>query len=160
MHLSIYSLLLAIGEIIAYHQNDYEVVSERYEIPIIAFRKRVKLQIKVEAYKFASNEYRGFPMDSSENACAVLSQNKYGVNVIYKCGNLPHCPFKRVNIILLVNLIIFLQGNYTLCNFQPDYKQFPPYIPSGRYRLDFIFTYGSDTVYILQWMAQVKRKFD
>ncbi|KAF2878735.1 hypothetical protein ILUMI_27429, partial [Ignelater luminosus] len=49
----------------------------------------------VQGYKFASNEYRLFPIQFDDNMCRCLRRNVYGFQNLYKCGHPPICPMSK-----------------------------------------------------------------
>ncbi|KAF2892319.1 hypothetical protein ILUMI_13850, partial [Ignelater luminosus] len=51
--------------------------------------------ISFQAYKFASNEYRLFPIVFTINLCDVLSRNEFGLGNLYDCGSFPRCPMQK-----------------------------------------------------------------
>lgn len=55
-----------------------------------------------QAYKFASNEYRLFPIRLAFNLCEALDKNEFGLNSIFQNGNFTGCPIKAVRIIPVV----------------------------------------------------------
>ncbi|KAF2882360.1 hypothetical protein ILUMI_23817 [Ignelater luminosus] len=163
-------LLSSISEVLTYHQSDYRVISEWYEfIPNVKYLQNFKyinfkynrtfhalnasayLKINVgnnvafstQAYKFSSNEYRLFPLQFDANLCVCLKEDTFGLQNVYNCGNAPRCPI--------------VKGNYSMCNWQPDYNKFPPYMPTGRYRLDLNFTYFGDMICLAKWQLEITR---
>ncbi|KAF2903424.1 hypothetical protein ILUMI_02764 [Ignelater luminosus] len=167
---TIVTLLSLISGFLTYHQNDYRIISEWFElVPNSKLLQNFKyinfkynrtfhalnastyfkvnfgndVVFSAQAYKFSSNEYRLFPLQFNANICQCLKENTFGVQNLYNCGNAPRCSM--------------VKGNYTLCNWQPDYKQFPPYIPTGRYRLDLNFTYFDEMVVLVKWYFEVLR---
>ncbi|KAF2887779.1 hypothetical protein ILUMI_18394 [Ignelater luminosus] len=132
-----------------YHQNDYDVQVERVEIVWYSksFARDVKLGYvfynrtqKVfngsayllvnistdvtgvaEFFKFASNEYREFPMRVGANLCHEYANNNFKAREILKnISNVKPCPAPK--------------GYYYVGNLVLDYSRFPPYIPRGRYK--------------------------
>ncbi|KAF2893727.1 hypothetical protein ILUMI_12445, partial [Ignelater luminosus] len=51
--------------------------------------------IIIQCYKFASNEYRLFPIRFQINACSVISNNIIGITGFFKCGNFTGCPLLK-----------------------------------------------------------------
>ncbi|KAF2896978.1 hypothetical protein ILUMI_09197, partial [Ignelater luminosus] len=49
----------------------------------------------LQAYRFASNEYRLFPLAFEAGVCDTLQNEDFGINNIYKCGNAPSCPMSK-----------------------------------------------------------------
>ncbi|KAF2894625.1 hypothetical protein ILUMI_11549, partial [Ignelater luminosus] len=49
----------------------------------------------VQAYKFASNEYRLFPLYFKVNVCEEFAKDGFGVRNMLLCGNLGNCPIKK-----------------------------------------------------------------
>ncbi|KAF2894246.1 hypothetical protein ILUMI_11927 [Ignelater luminosus] len=103
---------------------------------------RYDLKAQVQAYKFASNEYRLFPLAFEASVCDTLKNDDFGINSIYNCGNAPRCPLHK--------------GNYTTCNWGPNYERFPPHWPVGRYRVDFTFMFMQKEISCLSWYMEVK----
>ncbi|KAF2886464.1 hypothetical protein ILUMI_19709 [Ignelater luminosus] len=132
-----------------YHQNDYDVQVERVEVVWYnrsigrdfkvnyvfynrsqkAFNVSVYLLVNlstditgtVQFYKFASNEYREFPMRVGANLCHEYAKNNFNIKELLKnTSNARNCPLPK--------------GYYYVRYFVPDYSRFPPYIPRGRYK--------------------------
>ncbi|KAF2887997.1 hypothetical protein ILUMI_18176, partial [Ignelater luminosus] len=49
----------------------------------------------VQCYKFASNEYRLFPVRFQINSCSIFANNIAGVTGFFKCGNFTGCPLRK-----------------------------------------------------------------
>ncbi|KAF2879645.1 hypothetical protein ILUMI_26527, partial [Ignelater luminosus] len=49
----------------------------------------------IQAYRFASNEYRLFPMRFQYNYCAGIEKNLAGLSRQYNCVNNKQCPLKK-----------------------------------------------------------------
>ncbi|KAF2886257.1 hypothetical protein ILUMI_19916 [Ignelater luminosus] len=132
-----------------YHQNDYDVQIERVEVVWTntsiardaklnyvfynrsqkAFNASVYLLVNlstdmtgvVQFYRFASNEYREFPMRVGANLCHEYAKNNFNVKELLKNrSNLIDCPLPK--------------GYYYVRYLVPDYSRLPPYIPRGRYK--------------------------
>ncbi|KAF2891969.1 hypothetical protein ILUMI_14204, partial [Ignelater luminosus] len=91
--------------------------------------------VLVQAYRFASNEYRLFDF------CAAMITNDFGLRGLTKCGNLTLCPFKK--------------GKRVVCNFTPDGNRFPPLIPAGSYKVDSVICKGEAEVLALELYAKI-----
>ncbi|KAF2892079.1 hypothetical protein ILUMI_14094, partial [Ignelater luminosus] len=48
-----------------------------------------------QAYKFASNEYRLFPLRLELNACQAVNKNIVGLKSLTYCGNFTGCPLLK-----------------------------------------------------------------
>lgn len=53
----------------------------------------------VQAYKFASNEYRVFPLRFQIGFCVAFNKNIGGFGDFTKCRNFDGCPIKKVKFI-------------------------------------------------------------
>ncbi|KAF2905353.1 hypothetical protein ILUMI_00823 [Ignelater luminosus] len=93
------------------------------------------LDLVIQAYKFASNEYRLFPIRFSLNFCDAYQKNLIGAQTTKRCGNLAGCP-------ILKNVTI------RVCNWSPDPSQFPPMIPNGRYMVEFQAMFRSIEMFV------------
>ncbi|KAF2897927.1 hypothetical protein ILUMI_08248 [Ignelater luminosus] len=163
--------MLVFSGVLMYEQNDYIMILEHVEI--VSYNKQHvgfaktrnfkynrthtgtnftlkmltafgnNLQMEIQGYKFASNEYRLFPITFAVNICATIAKNDFGLQNLYSCGNFSRCPFKK--------------GNFVICNWSPDYSKFPPFIPAGSYMMDYILTYFDQPVLQAQGYASVKR---
>ncbi|KAF2894314.1 hypothetical protein ILUMI_11862, partial [Ignelater luminosus] len=49
--------------------------------------------VVIQSYKFASNEYRLFPMRMQLNVCEAIDEDVVGLKSLTKCGNFTGCPF-------------------------------------------------------------------
>ncbi|KAF2895563.1 hypothetical protein ILUMI_10611, partial [Ignelater luminosus] len=49
----------------------------------------------IQAYRFASNEYRLFPMRFQISVCDALKSNFAGLQRYRRCGNFSGCPFLK-----------------------------------------------------------------
>ncbi|KAF2894312.1 hypothetical protein ILUMI_11860, partial [Ignelater luminosus] len=107
-----------------FHQSDYNVTFERVEI--VNFNKRYMKRLEavtfkynrtcavvnatwmlnvntgyssnvvVQAYRFASNEYRLFPALRLElNVCEAINENLIGLKRLKHCSNFTGCPFLK-----------------------------------------------------------------
>lgn len=52
--------------------------------------------MKVQVYKFASNEYRRFPINFPVNLCRALEEDIFGARKLLVCGNFTDCPLNKV----------------------------------------------------------------
>ncbi|KAF2893249.1 hypothetical protein ILUMI_12924, partial [Ignelater luminosus] len=99
------------------------LVSFRYNRTIIALNLTLRFNIDVCAdieVRFASNEYRDFPIRFAATMCKAMDADLGGTKqVMGKCGNVSNC--------------IFLKDiTYHVCNAVPDESKLPPYIPLGK----------------------------
>ncbi|KAF2897442.1 hypothetical protein ILUMI_08733, partial [Ignelater luminosus] len=102
--------------------------------------------IITQAYKFASNEYRLFPMRFEFNLCdAVFKYNMFGLESLQNCGNFT-CSTEKGQ-------------TYHVCNWTLEQAKFPPYIPTGRYMMELQYLYLTDEVLVLHGYAGVVRPF-
>ncbi|KAF2891819.1 hypothetical protein ILUMI_14354, partial [Ignelater luminosus] len=106
-----------------FHQNDYKLNFER--IDLVYFRKQYLQHFNivtfkynrtsavinatwtfhvdvgydhnviVQAYRFASNEYRLFPIRLQLNVCDAIKGNVIGLGNVIHCGNFTGCPFSK-----------------------------------------------------------------
>ncbi|KAF2897720.1 hypothetical protein ILUMI_08456, partial [Ignelater luminosus] len=49
----------------------------------------------LQTYKFASNEYRLFPIRFQLNFCEAFNRNVAGFHSLTRCGNFTGCPFLK-----------------------------------------------------------------
>ncbi|KAF2886551.1 hypothetical protein ILUMI_19622, partial [Ignelater luminosus] len=49
--------------------------------------------MRIQAFKFMSNEYRLFPMRFQFNLCSYAEKNEFGLHTMFECGNFS-CPVK------------------------------------------------------------------
>ncbi|KAF2892545.1 hypothetical protein ILUMI_13630 [Ignelater luminosus] len=132
-----YHLIVERAEI-SYYNKIYmktaSVVSFRYNRTTIAVNLTLRFNIDVGAnleVKFASNEYRDFPLRFGDTVCRALDADLSGIKqMIAKCGNMSDCTF-------------FKDRTYHVCNTVPDESKLPPYMPSGRYMLEIEMSYRS-----------------
>ncbi|KAF2888422.1 hypothetical protein ILUMI_17751 [Ignelater luminosus] len=113
-------------------QTDYKAEFERYELMII------------QAYRFASNEYRLFPLRFQFNYCAGIENNIVGMSAPNKCAREKECPLKKDQI-------------YRICNFTPNPSKMPPFIPDGRYMIEVQATYLSEEIYLTRGYLSISR---
>lgn len=52
----------------------------------------------LQAYKFASNEYRLFPLRFEISFCDAVKKNVIGLQGLTRCGNFTGCPLLKVRI--------------------------------------------------------------
>lgn len=94
----------------------------------------------MQGYRFASNEYRLFPIVFERNVCNVLKDDEFGLRNIYKCGSqAPTCPFKTV---VCVSKIAYTLLSLTSTSFR-DHTKFVTGILTNQsfhplYRLEVI----------------------
>ncbi|KAF2894424.1 hypothetical protein ILUMI_11752 [Ignelater luminosus] len=101
-----------------------------------------ELVVMVQFYRFASNEYRLFPLRFQDKFCKFFEENVTGFQRLLNCGNFVGCP---------------LVSNITFCNFIPDESKFPPLIPSGSYRLNLHALYSNNELFVLEVYAKITR---
>ncbi|KAF2888083.1 hypothetical protein ILUMI_18091, partial [Ignelater luminosus] len=99
--------------------------------------------IIVQAYKFASNEYRLFPLRFQFNFCDLFIKDIGGVGSA-KCKNFVGCPSQKGK-------------EYHICNFGPDASKLPPFIPNGRYMLELQGMYGTNEIWLAKVYGEVVR---
>ncbi|KAF2890685.1 hypothetical protein ILUMI_15488 [Ignelater luminosus] len=152
-----------------FHQNDYKMEFERLEV--VDFNKQHMKRLEIvtfkynctctvinatwmfntdvgydynvvtQAYKFASNEYRLFPLRLQLNGCEAFCENVGGLKRL-TCGNLTGCP-------ILKNKL------QTICNWSPDPARFLPFIPDGKYMLELQGFFQTSELYRLRFYASV-----
>ncbi|KAF2886927.1 hypothetical protein ILUMI_19246 [Ignelater luminosus] len=134
-----------------FHQDDYDVEIERAEVAWYnkTFAKDVKfgyvhynrtqrvlngsihiledvstkLTLVVQFYKFASNEYRFFPITVGANVCEEYEKNNFKIrDLLSKTSNIKPCSLKK-GLYYIRNLVM------------NDFSHFPPHMPRGRYKL-------------------------
>ncbi|KAF2884918.1 hypothetical protein ILUMI_21252 [Ignelater luminosus] len=106
-----------------------------------------KLEIVVQAYRFASNEYRLFPLRMQLNYYDAIEKDIIGLQNALKspCGNsFAGCP-------ILKNRV----GGF--CKWSPDPAHFPPNIPDGKYMVELQGTFDSNEMYVLHGYGTVFR---
>lgn len=94
-------------------------------------------QVIVQAFKFASNEYRYFPLRLQINLCNLYTKDMVGFGYSGQCRNFVGCPKEEVLLRLILWKVLFIQmflqeKLYQICNFVPDVSKLPPLIPNGR----------------------------
>ncbi|KAF2900862.1 hypothetical protein ILUMI_05321 [Ignelater luminosus] len=102
------------------------------------------LQITYQYYKFASNEYRLYPIRFQVLMCDRYDQDFGGFGSFTKCKNFKGCPYEK-------------ERNYTVCNYKPDSSKFPPLVPSGRYKIEAEGTYGSTQLWNSYLLIEITR---
>ncbi|KAF2887605.1 hypothetical protein ILUMI_18568 [Ignelater luminosus] len=102
------------------------------------------LVVMLQAYRFASNEYRLFPMRMQDKFCNFLKANVAGTQRLLNCGNFGGC-------------LLASNTNITLCNFIPDGSKFPPLIPSGSYKMDLHALYSNNELYVIEAYVKIVR---
>ncbi|KAF2882254.1 hypothetical protein ILUMI_23922 [Ignelater luminosus] len=124
------------------------LVSFRYNRTIIAQNFTFRFNIDVGAnleVRFASNEYRYFPLRLGDRICRALDADSGGLKqMIGKCGNISDCMF-------------FKDRTYHVCNAVPDESKLPPHIPSGRYMLEIEVSYGSIKLFVAKIYFAITR---
>ncbi|KAF2894313.1 hypothetical protein ILUMI_11861, partial [Ignelater luminosus] len=148
-----------------FHQSDYNVSFERVEI--VNFNKQYMKRLEAvtfkynrtcavvnatwilninfgynlntitQAYRFASNEYRLFPLRLQLNACEAVKKNVVGLKRLTYCGNFTGCPILKDQLILM-------------CNWTPDEAHFPPFVPDGNYMLEIQGLFKTFDLYTLR----------
>ncbi|KAF2900758.1 hypothetical protein ILUMI_05428, partial [Ignelater luminosus] len=83
--------------------------------------------VQSQIYKFASNEYRYFPVELTYNLCHELKDDHFGiVESLRKSAEFKlECPFKK--------------GFLSLKNGMIDFSKFPPHAPLGQYMDQVVF---------------------
>ncbi|KAF2893250.1 hypothetical protein ILUMI_12925 [Ignelater luminosus] len=103
------------------------------------------IAVVVQAYRFASNEYREFPLRFGDTICRVLDADLAGgKKMLAKCGNMSGCTF-------------FKDKTYHVCNAVPDESKLPPHIPSGRYMLEIEISYRSIQLFLAKAYVAITR---
>lgn len=121
------------------------------------------MQITYQVYKFASNEYRLFPLRFQTLMCDLYNKDIIGLGSFTKCRNYKGCPHEKV-----LQTIIFIhptykafyllqERNYTICNFTPDTTRLPPLIPNGRYKVVLEGSYGSLELWSQYLLIEITR---
>ncbi|KAF2899203.1 hypothetical protein ILUMI_06971, partial [Ignelater luminosus] len=159
--------LLATFMVFGFEQHDYFLIFERGEVVsfntkfVRNFRIRTfkynrtqavmnmsidlkidfgnNVKVKVEGYKFASNEYRGFPIVFERRLCSMINSDEFGLRNLYKCGNISTCPIKK--------------GSYHMCNWFPEESKLPPFVPIGSYKLEMTYMLDSEEVWVFNLYA-------
>ncbi|KAF2892852.1 hypothetical protein ILUMI_13318 [Ignelater luminosus] len=98
----------------------------------------------VQAHRFASNEYRLFPVRFQDKMCKFLKANVGGVQKLLTCGNFSACP-------------VVSNTNMTFCNYIPDGSMLPPLMQSGDYRVDFHGLYSNNELFVVEVYGKVTR---
>ncbi|KAK4878160.1 hypothetical protein RN001_010666 [Aquatica leii] len=80
------------------------------------------MKFTLQTYKFASNDYRLFPLYYEENPCIALSLDIFGTSMKHYDTNVKSCPLEK--------------GYYYLRNARMRQSGFPPHVPRGRYMFD------------------------
>ncbi|KAF2887460.1 hypothetical protein ILUMI_18712 [Ignelater luminosus] len=155
-----------------FRQYDYQLIIERASIPhydkrymnyakltpfkcnrtnvalnrMASFKVNVgiDLVIMVQAYRFASNEYRSFPLRFQDKMCNLLKENIGGMQKLLNCGSFSGCP-------------VVSNTNITVCNFIPDASMLPPFIPSGNYRLNLQALFSNNELFLTEVYGKVTR---
>ncbi|KAF2887567.1 hypothetical protein ILUMI_18606 [Ignelater luminosus] len=92
------------------------------------------LNVVIQAYKFASNEYRLFPMRLQLNACEAINKDVAGLKGYF-----------------LQNQLI------TFCNWSPDQAHLPPFMPNGKYMLELQGLFKTSEIYLLRAYITIYR---
>ncbi|KAF2888010.1 hypothetical protein ILUMI_18163 [Ignelater luminosus] len=98
----------------------------------------------LQTYKFASNEYRLFPIRFQVNFCEAFNKNAIGLQGVKRCGNFTGCPLSKNKAMIV-------------CNWSPDASRFPPYIPNGRYMIEAQGLFRTTELYVARLYATVYR---
>ncbi|KAF2885076.1 hypothetical protein ILUMI_21079 [Ignelater luminosus] len=179
-----------------FHQNDYKVKFERVEL--ISYKKEYLKHFRIvtfkynrtcavinvtwtfaidvgynynlllQMYRFASNEYRLFPVRLELNFCEAIKANVAGIEGITHCGNFTGCPFIKVRLKILslsqetlnfvTDFLIILQEKIMhICHWQPDPARLPPFMPDGQYMIEIQGLFGSEEMYIARAYSTVYR---
>ncbi|KAF2893626.1 hypothetical protein ILUMI_12547, partial [Ignelater luminosus] len=95
-------------------------------------------QIDLQLYKFASNEYRLFPLQFAVNVCHEIKEDRFGViEGLRSAINVElTCPLKK--------------RRYIVKNEVLDYTKFPPHIPRGQYMMQGILVDNKNFVWEMQ----------
>ncbi|KAF2881923.1 hypothetical protein ILUMI_24253 [Ignelater luminosus] len=101
-------------------------------------------EVIVQAFKFASNEYREFPLRFLINLCDLYAKDAMGIGRSGECRNFSGCPREEKKF-------------YTLCNFVPDMSKLPPLIANGRYKIELQAIYNSIEMWIIAFYGEVTR---
>ncbi|KAF2885077.1 hypothetical protein ILUMI_21080 [Ignelater luminosus] len=101
-------------------------------------------KVVFQSHRFASNEYRLFPIRLQLNACAAIKADAGGIGSITHCGNFTGCPFVK-------------EKTMHICHWQPDPAHLPPFIPDGQYMIELQGLFGSEEMYIARAYATVYR---
>ncbi|KAF2893346.1 hypothetical protein ILUMI_12828 [Ignelater luminosus] len=155
-----------------FHQNDYKLEFER--VQIIHFKKQYMKKCEAvtfkynrttavinmtweftadvgynynlvfQAYKFASNEYRQFPIRFQVNVCDAMKENFMGSQDFTRCGNFTGCPFLK-------------NRTYRICNWSPDEAHFPPLIPNGRYMVEIQALVRTEEMFLARGYGTIYR---
>ncbi|KAF2881833.1 hypothetical protein ILUMI_24334 [Ignelater luminosus] len=113
--------------------------------PLIRDFEKLEVII-VQAYRFASNEYRLFPLRFEFNLCdAVFKYNMFGFKDFKNCGNFT-CNVDKGK-------------TYHICNWTIDQSKFPPLIPTGRYMAELQYIYITEEAMVLRAYGGVVRPF-
>ncbi|KAF2887610.1 hypothetical protein ILUMI_18563, partial [Ignelater luminosus] len=97
-----------------------------------------------QAYKFASNEYRLFPMRFQVNACDAIKHNMGGLHTGTRCGNFTGCPFLK-------------DIPTHVCNWSPDESKLPPFIPSGEYMIEAQAVFRNTEIFVVRAYGDIYR---
>ncbi|KAF2894423.1 hypothetical protein ILUMI_11751 [Ignelater luminosus] len=103
-----------------------------------------ELVVMVQMYRFASNEYRLFPVRFQDKFCKFLEENVAGFQRLLNCGNFVGCP-------------VVSNTNITVCNFIPDDSKLPPLIPSGSYKVNLHGFYSDNELFVLEIYGKITR---
>ncbi|KAF2901114.1 hypothetical protein ILUMI_05071, partial [Ignelater luminosus] len=96
----------------------------------------------LQAYKFASNEYRLFPFQMNINYCKEQEHSVFGFDDVVKHTNCTlKCPFKR--------------GFYYVDKYRPDETKWPPHLVPGDFKLAITVTYQNQEAAQLAWYGSV-----
>ncbi|KAF2884158.1 hypothetical protein ILUMI_22017 [Ignelater luminosus] len=130
------------------------VVSFRYNRTVIAVNITLRFKVDVgpdleavlQAYKFASNEYRLFaPLRVGGKFRKLFDADVGGLKTqARKCGNITQSSF-------LKNI------TYRMCNMVPDGSKLPPRIPTGRYMGEIDMSYKSVSLFVVKAYFAITR---
>ncbi|KAF2893457.1 hypothetical protein ILUMI_12717 [Ignelater luminosus] len=131
--------LLFISGVVTYWQTDYSLKLERMELEY--FDKHYLTYANVKSFKINRTH-------AAINFTFNLIKNMgFDLKVLF-----------YFHIIIRVVIIQEATGNFTVCNWGPDYSRFPPYIPGGRYKADISFFYKSVEFAMFSCYTEVKPK--
>ncbi|KAF2894356.1 hypothetical protein ILUMI_11817 [Ignelater luminosus] len=157
-----------------FYQDDYDVKIERVELARYntSYLKDVKFQytfynrtqkvlnasghllvdvgrdatVTVQFYKFASNEYRFFPVAFDANACHEVAHNTFNLGVMLKnTSNITPCHMKK--------------GLYYIRNLAfNDFSHLPPHFLRGQFKMDAEAHVSSASLFEIHFYVTVSDK--
>ncbi|KAF2903384.1 hypothetical protein ILUMI_02802 [Ignelater luminosus] len=154
-----------------FHQNDYKLKFERTELvrfnkqylkklevvtykynrtsPVVNITWLFRIDVNdydviVQAYRFASNEYRLFPARLQVGVCGSIKTGAAGLQTLMHCGNFTGCPYLK-------------DVPTRACNWSPDETRFPPFLPDGEYMIEIQAIFRNAELYVVRGYGSIYR---